>query len=52
MIPPKQNADFVMHMEDVLEVYRRTYDPRFPVVCMDEQPTQLIKETRLSLIHI
>lgn len=38
-----------MHMEDVLEVYRRPYDPRFPVVCMDEQPTQLIKETRVAL---
>lgn len=38
-----------MHMEDVLEVYQRPYDPRFPVVCMDEQPTQLIKETRISL---
>jgi hypothetical protein len=33
-------------MEDVLEVYKRPYDPRHPVVCMDEQPTQLIKETR------
>ena len=33
-------------MEDVLEVYVRPYDQEFPVVCMDEQPTQLIKETR------
>jgi len=31
-------------MEDVLEVYKRPYDPARPVVCMDEQPTQLIKE--------
>jgi hypothetical protein len=36
-------------MEDILEVYRRPYDPRRPVVCMDEQPMQLIKETRLPL---
>ena len=35
-----------MHMEDVLEVYKRPHDPQAPVVCMDEQPTQLIKETR------
>lgn len=35
-----------MHMEDVLEVYRRPLNPQFPVVCMDEQPTQLIQETR------
>lgn len=38
-----------MHMEDVLEVYRRRYDRKFPVICMDEQPTQLIKETRKSI---
>lgn len=33
-------------MEDVLAVYERPYDPKAPVVCMDEQPVQLIKETR------
>lgn len=33
-------------MEDVLEVYEKPYDPVCPVVCMDEQPVQLIKETR------
>jgi hypothetical protein len=36
-IPPYQNAAFVAAMEDVLEVYSRTYDPLKPVVCMDEQ---------------
>lgn len=36
-------------MEDVLEVYTRPHDPRHPVVCMDEQPTQLLKETRIPL---
>jgi hypothetical protein len=45
VIPPKEDSDFVAHMEDVLDVYTRPYDPRFPVVCMDEQPRQLIKET-------
>lgn len=49
MIPPKQNADFVAHMEDVLEVYKRPYDPDYPVLCMDEQPTQLIKESRRKI---
>ena len=49
MIPPKQNSDFVAAMEDVLEVYKRPYDQEFPVVCMDEQPTQLIKETRTPI---
>lgn len=36
-------------MEDVLEVYKRPYDEARPVVCMDEQPTQLIKETRENI---
>jgi hypothetical protein len=31
-------------MEDVLEVYHRPYDPKFPVVCMDESSKQLIGE--------
>ena len=43
-IPPKQNAEFVAHMEDVLEVYERPYDPDYPVVCMDEKPFQLLDE--------
>jgi hypothetical protein len=46
VIPPRQNADFVAHMEDVLEVYKRPLDGKYPVVCMDEQPLQLIAETR------
>jgi hypothetical protein len=33
-------------MEDVLEVYQRPYDPRRPVVCLDEQSKQLIREVR------
>ncbi len=45
-IPPEQDAAFVCQMEQVLEVYRRPYDPRRPVVCMDEQPKQLIAEAR------
>jgi hypothetical protein len=36
-------------MEQVLDVYKRPYDPKFPVVCMDETPRQLIKETRIPI---
>ena len=46
MIPPNQNSSFVANMEKVLDVYKRLYNPQFPVVCMDESPKQLIKETR------
>ena len=45
-IPPDQNASFVAAMEDILEVYTRPYNPRFPVVCMDESSEQLIGEVR------
>jgi hypothetical protein len=45
-IPPERNAEFVCAMENVLEVYRRPHDPARPVVCMDEKPKQLIRETR------
>jgi hypothetical protein len=33
-------------MEDVLEVYTRPYDPRYPQVCMDEVSKQLLRDTR------
>ena len=33
-------------MEQVLSVYQRPYDPRFPVVNMDEQPIQLVSHSR------
>lgn len=49
MIPPQQNAAFVACMEDVLDLYQRPHDPRRPLVCMDEQPVQLVKETRIPL---
>ena len=48
-IPPQQDAAFVAAMEQVLSVYQRPRDTRFPVVCMDEQPFQLISESRLPL---
>jgi hypothetical protein len=49
VIPPQRNAEFVANMEDVLDLYHRPYDPKRPLICMDEQPVQLIKETRLPL---
>jgi transposase len=45
-IPTQADAEFVYHMEDVLSVYTRPYDPRRPQVCMDEVNTQLLVETR------
>ena len=49
IIPPHQNSHFVANMEQVLDVYKRPYSKDFPVVCMDESPKQMIKETRMPI---
>jgi hypothetical protein len=49
LIPPEHNGSFVAHMEKVLDVYKRPYDPLHPVVCMDESPKQLIGEKRVPI---
>lgn len=36
-------------MEDVLDVYTRPYDPRYPQVCFDERPVQLLADVRPPL---
>jgi hypothetical protein len=46
VIPPEADAEFVACMEEVLDVYQQPYDSVCPVIAMDEQPVQLIKETR------
>ena len=49
VIPPEADAEFAAQMEEVLEVYERPYDPACPVICMDEQPVQLHRETRIPI---
>jgi len=36
-------------MEMALDVYKRVLDTRYPVVCMDESPKQLIAETKIPI---
>ena len=48
-IAPTASADFVCRMENVLEVYQRPFDPKRPVVCLDETTKQLVSETRVPL---
>ncbi len=50
VIPPAQNAAFVCAMERVLDVYQRPYDAARPVVCLDESPKQLLRESRQPLV--
>lgn len=49
VIPPEADAEFAAGMEEVLDVYAKPYDPAAPVLCMDEQPVQLLKETRTPI---
>ncbi len=46
---PQVDGAFVARMEDVLDLYAEAPDPKRPVVCFDESPTQLIGETRLPI---
>ena len=49
VIPPEADGEFAADMEQVLETYARPYDSSHPVVCMDEQPIQLLNETRVPI---
>jgi hypothetical protein len=49
VIPPEADGEFVANMEEVLETYAQPYDAKHPVICMDEQPIQLLKETRVPI---
>jgi len=46
VIPPECDAEFVANMEDLLSVYERLYDAEIPVLCMDEQPVQMVKDVK------
>ncbi len=43
---PQVDGNYVARMEDVLDLYAEAPDPKRPVVCFDESPTQLIGEVR------
>ena len=43
---PQVDGEYVARMEDVLDLYAEEPNPKCPVVCFDESPTQLIGEVR------
>jgi hypothetical protein len=49
VIPPKADGEFVADMEQVLDTYALPYDRKRPVLCMDEQPVQLLNQTRVPI---
>jgi hypothetical protein len=46
---PQIDGEYVARMEDVLDLYAEPGDPKHPVVCFNESPTQLIGETRAPI---
>lgn len=50
VIPPEANAECVAQMENVLDPYALPHNLQGPVMCMDEQPVQLLKETRVPIV--
>jgi hypothetical protein len=49
VIPPEADSEFVAHMEDVLETYAKPRNPKIPVLCMDEQPVQMVKDVKAPI---
>lgn len=43
---PRVDSEFVARMEDVLDLYAEAPDAKFPVVCFDESPIQMLGEVR------
>ena len=48
-IPQKVDREYVAAMDDILSTYEKPYDERPPVVCMDELPVRMVRETRQPL---
>ncbi|WP_243147252.1 IS630 family transposase [Scytonema sp. UIC 10036] len=46
---PKVDAEYVLRMENLLDLYSQPYDPKRPVVCFDERPYQLLEDVREPL---
>ena len=49
MIPAEAHAEFVAAMDEALAAYERPYGPIHPMVCMDNRPVRLVKETSAPL---
>jgi hypothetical protein len=50
VIPPEANAEGVAQRENVLDTYALPQTLQGPVLCMEEQPVQLLKETRVPIV--
>jgi len=50
VIPPEADSEFVACMEDILDTYLMPYNESIPVICMDEQPVQLLNEIKVPIV--
>ena len=48
VIPPEADAEFVAQMEEVLKTYAWPYNPKRPVLCMNEQPQESLAGRRFG----
>ena len=46
---PKIDSEFLQRMYDILDLYEEDYDPKRPIVCLDEKPKQLLRDKRKSI---
>jgi hypothetical protein len=46
VIPPEENGEFVVRMEDIIDLYQRPYDPEVPVICMDKKRSSFSERSR------
>jgi hypothetical protein len=46
---PTIDSEFRRRMYDVLDMYEENYDPKRPIVCLDEKPKQLLRDKRKSI---
>lgn len=44
------DAEYVLCMEDVLDLYQESYDEKLPVVCFDEKLVQLVDDVYLPIL--
>jgi hypothetical protein len=47
---PELDDEFKEKMEDVLDIYSEPFNPKKPVICLDEKPYQLLGDTRKSTL--
>ena len=43
---PELNEEYLARMEDILETYEKPYDPKQPVICLDEKSVTLHADVR------